>query len=254
MTAEKMQPLTKEQSELAAKNMPLVYWCAKRSRYWDSIIDKDGAISDMMLVLCKVARSYEPSRSTFSTYAVASLMKIVATFRRKERKRRTRARSLTPFLRDQEGVDSPLSIEDPQGGTPATYAVEDFRALRRRLLYREHLVIVNYANDVTQKASGETLGVSKQRVSQIARRAIRRLRHLHRLETGEIEVKPPEIKLPRLTRAEDPSAKLTTQQRRYLKLRARGKCVAGCGRKGFRGQTLCRECKARITARRAATC
>jgi RNA polymerase sigma factor (sigma-70 family) len=186
MTAEKMQPLTKEQSELAAKNMPLVYWCAKRSRYWDSIIDKDGAISDMMLVLCKVARNHEPSRGTFSTYAVASLMKIVATFRRKERKRRTRARSLTPFLRDQEGVDSPLSIEDPQGGTPATYAVEDFRNLRRRLLYREHLVIVNYANDVTQKASGETLGVSKQRVSQIARRAIRRLRHLHRLETGEI--------------------------------------------------------------------
>jgi RNA polymerase primary sigma factor len=170
---------------IVEKNIPLVVFIVKkRIRHGQ---DLSELVSDGSLALIQAVDSFDFARGNrFSTYATWAIRNAVAS--RTENDRRHRGRSIAPY-------EATLVSTEPGA---AEFENEQVQANRRstvrrwfaRLGKREQWILANRYGlggfpERTLAHIGRELGISKQRVSQVAKRAENKLRKIARHETLE---------------------------------------------------------------------
>ena len=165
---------------LAGENFFLVFAMAKR--YAGGAVEWDDLVSIGSEAICRAAMAFDPGRGfKFSTLAYHFIKKAVDdAFRAARlpiRAGRLVQSSLDAGTRRERAVHE--LIPDPRAASPLdiAHAREAWERARRVLSPREHRVITGPIVDgaMLTEIAGE-LGVTKQRIDQIQRRALGRLR------------------------------------------------------------------------------
>jgi RNA polymerase sigma factor (sigma-70 family) len=164
--------LTVRQRHLAGRNVGLAYHVRNQFSLFP---DQDGLLGECMAALVKAARCYDPRRGIrFSTYAVVSIRRRVYWLWERSQRRAGLAhfRALPP---SDEMMPAAPDEPDP-------FAAEDVRQLLRRLSARERQVIrLRFGlgrgrRPMLLAEIGAVVGLGSERVRQIERRALKRMR------------------------------------------------------------------------------
>jgi RNA polymerase primary sigma factor len=167
-------------------NMPLVIWVVKKGVHAPD--DLSDFISEGNVALIQAVDRFDFARGNrFSTYATWAIRNAIVSKARSDRRERGRT-----FLNCDRSVEAP----DPGVAEFDEQVIKDrrrsaVRGLFARLGNRERWILTNrYGLGGgplrTYKQIGEALGISKQRVSQLARRAENTLRRIALRETLDL--------------------------------------------------------------------
>jgi RNA polymerase sigma factor (sigma-70 family) len=170
------------ESHLLQQHSPMIIWCAKT--YFD-ILGRDDAKQEAMIGFLKAIRTYNPTQSSFSTWAVKIIKNHL--FTSSHRWRRHQFESLEEMSEDKnkrEKCQQLLTFDDQ---TFENIEVEDILStLQQRLSEREYaILLLDFHNKSAQDIN---LGISRQRINQLKQRALekahRALRYLHGVEVA----------------------------------------------------------------------
>jgi RNA polymerase sigma factor (sigma-70 family) len=169
--AERSAPLTDAQSRIVAENYPLALFHASRMTRlspWRLEGARDAAIDGLI----NAARRFDPSRNRpFGAFAgICIYHEILAFFNKEGRKKRG-----SGWIEVQLDIDGLASRRDPN---PFEFGRE-FESLVAGLEARDRDVLrMRYARGMKLESIGDRLGLTRQRVNQIQKRALRRLRQI----------------------------------------------------------------------------
>jgi RNA polymerase sporulation-specific sigma factor len=166
-----------QQEQLVTDNLALVRWIARRYAFGGR--DLDDLVQEGTLGLIKAARSFDPSLGfAFSSFAYSCIQNHLRTFLGRERE----TLSLDEPLGDADG-DTHADILPDARPSPEHVAVSTGHvgAVLASLPEREATVLrlrfgLDDGVERTGEEVGQTLGLSKMRVSQIERKALARIR------------------------------------------------------------------------------
>lgn len=173
-------PVTEDWQHLVTENVALAHWVAKTYCAGIRCLDQlEDIRSAALLGLVKAARTYDPEYRTtqgqavkFSTYATFCIRQALNHHHR-QRKR------AQPLSLDAAEVENPalLAVEDPPNDHQDE-AENVFRLLAMAGLSDRHREALHlyYMEGMSVEEVGCRLGVSKTRVQQIIKKAIRRVR------------------------------------------------------------------------------
>ena len=168
---EKIIPLTDEQRKVVEENHNLIYKVLN-----DHCLDVDEWYDVAAIGLCKAAQLFKPeSGFKFSTYAYTSIYNVVC---RQIIASKTEHR-LPPgggllYLEEKYGnFEEDNKLEDLIPASNNSFVddiitINDFKESLKKLNSRDQEIILLLADGYTYQAAGDTLGVSRERVRQIA--------------------------------------------------------------------------------------
>jgi len=164
--------LTEEQKKLAADNYKLISWYLNKHDLYD--VDDWEACA---IGLCRAARSYDPSKGRFSTFATRSMWQEVTrrtTGKAWENEKLNRgcASLFQPVMKDV-GENDMLLIDAVPNEDPAEEDWIDRRLAREffsSLTPKEQDILRRTADGYTQRELAPMYGVTFQRIEQILRK------------------------------------------------------------------------------------
>lgn len=180
-----VQPLTAEQKQLATDNLRLV-WAGMR-KYRTTLIDRDTMEAEFMMALVHAARTYNPTKGSFSGWAFWWFYNHYAQLLRDFNRRGIRGK--ITLVRDAylEAPKDAACFEQMLQHSPRQQLL-DGRNKKRLALddmreqFAAHVVQLSSCQKTVLKRRmqgdsfreiGEDLGISKQRVEQVQKDAIR---------------------------------------------------------------------------------
>lgn len=160
---------------LAAENVRLAFWVARRY----TAPDPDGVASAALLGLVEAEAKHDPARSAFSTFAVLLCRQRAVEEVYRQRRDASREVSLcyvAPDGHEEEREDLPAVLPHDGSGLMA----EAVRAAVDELPEREREIVSRRfgldGEAETLATIGAGIGLSRARVGQLERMALRRLR------------------------------------------------------------------------------
>ena len=175
------QILTKEQEELVTKNIALAYYLFKKL-YNDDFKNSHGddLISEGLMGLVKAAKTYDPTKCKFATYATRCIQNQFFMYIRKQKDKFNRTFSLdAPIDNDSDGTEITLAdsmvTADWTTSDNIDKAIEvDYRQMLVDAFFetrpaRNKEVYVLMSHGKTQKEVAEILGFSQSYVSRLLR-------------------------------------------------------------------------------------
>jgi RNA polymerase primary sigma factor len=153
--------LTEAEARLVSDNSGLVYKFARR---FGRFAEEDDAVQEGFIALMRAAKKFDPSRGyRFSTYAVRSIINALAKLNQKPR---------PPVLDVQE-----RDLADSREARAGDGELEELRRAMGELNARDQVVLRGrYFEDQTLEEVGAAVGVTRERVRQLQRRALDELR------------------------------------------------------------------------------
>lgn len=173
-TPENLTPLTDAQRELVAANVRLAWWAVDALPRLARALGRREALSLACLALCRAARTYDPARSKFSTYALLCVRQQLAhAVEAASRPVRNCGRPPLPLEEARAvGVRDPEPVESRPWLSRAVAALPP----------RDRRIVRLWAGldgePLTDREIGERLGADRTTVQHWRRRAIERLREM----------------------------------------------------------------------------
>ena len=148
--------------ELITNNKGLVYYIV--NKYYHKYANDDDVIQCGMIGLWKAAKSYQPEKSKFATYASKCILSEIGQYFRKENKHSHNVSLNCPIDTDEDGNE--LSLQDTLVSTELSFLI-DTDYLQNVLDDREIEAILLCYNGYTQKEIAKVLNVCQPQVSRI---------------------------------------------------------------------------------------
>lgn len=149
--------MTIQQQQLVEDNIKLVYYTI--SHYYSWLIGNEDIEQEGMIGLCKAAKSYEPEKGAFSTYAVVKIRGAISDELSRDRKRiKTVSLDAERELNDDDVTLYNSVIGDENEG------YVDLRPLYKVLNPRQREIFDLVQRGMSRSDICEVLGVSKQAV------------------------------------------------------------------------------------------
>lgn len=181
MREPKRRKLTRAQQKLAGDNIRLAYKVVFRNRSLWRGEDSDDELNSAAMDLCRAAADYDPSRGTrFSTLACTYVFRgMLQRFTLRQRNDRCKtARTTREALAISHAIDPvPTRLQDEEDIEHHEYRVDVVEQLLSLVDHRSALALTLYhLEGLTLAKTGLILGVSKERVRQLLKRARQQIR------------------------------------------------------------------------------
>lgn len=163
-----------EIDSLFEKNINLVYFTV--NKYYSDLKDDDDLIQEGMIGLYRACKTWDPSKSTFSTYAVAVILNALRYELRKRNKQYNTICSIDDIIEDG---DNCYSLHDLLFDTRNTIDSIEFKIVFQQIFNslskKEKTIISLLMQGDKQFEVAEKLGYTRSNVSRVQTKFLREL-------------------------------------------------------------------------------
>jgi len=157
----------KIEAELVKQHTPLAIFCAKN---YFSTLGYDDAKQEALVALLRAIRRHKPQKGAFSTFAVTVISRhLQAAARRWQRWRADSLDAIAESTERRNEYERAVRFDDT--ALQNVEAMDILSVLRKKLSERQYNVLMRYLEGDGVTAIAEKLGISRQSIRLIRRRA-----------------------------------------------------------------------------------